>query len=231
MAFPITYLLVANKLLETENLSTLSTADQALFLLGSIAPDGVHYRKGFEGAEMKNIGEQKKITHLCQKSNERWGQVLDNDGWEAYVRDFLNKNRNDIQALGYAAHVLTDIYNNKGIWDDFRTKYPEEAARGYKSDYYRDLSNIDILLYFNLYHPSNIEARLAQATAKNMPGLVSAVEIHAIRDHLLYNQYKNPIMPTTETYNYVTYSDVLEFIEDATAYCAKILFTSTSNGA
>lgn len=228
MAFPLTHLLVAKSLLEIVSLPGI---DSDLFLLGSIAPDGVHYRKGFVSAGMGNIGAQKKITHLCPVSNERWGQVTDNEGWEACVSHFLRENPNDSLCTGYAVHILTDIYNNTGIWDNFRTKHPEEAAKGYASDYYRDLKNIDIQLYFKLYKPGGIEDSLRSATARDLPGLVTAEEIHAIRDSLLYDQYSNVIMPTEKSYGYLTYGDVLAFIKDAAAYCAKVLSTSVPKGA
>ena len=228
MAFPLTHLLVAQNLIETFQLPSM---DSGLFLLGSVAPDGVHYRKGFVGAEMGNIGAQKKASHLCPISSEKWGQVTDNKGWEECVKFFLRENKNDSLCLGYAVHILTDICNNTGIWQNFRTKHPEEAAKGYASDYYRDLRNIDIQLYFRLYKPSGIETALKNAVAKNLPELVIAEEIHAIRDNLLYDQYNSVTMPTEKSYGYLTYDEVLQFINEAAAYCAKVLSTNVANGA
>ena len=228
MAFPLTHLLIADYLLKHTKL----VSNDSAFLLGSIAPDAVHYRVGFQGAAMANIGASKKISHLCPISDERWGQVTDNTGWEKCVVDFLHAHPNDPFCAGYATHVLTDIFNNIGIWSRFRTKYPDEAAKGYASDYYRDLNNIDIQLYHRLYRSSGIESRLADAIARDVPGLVTAEEIYAIRDNLLHDYYKDAtVLPQEAPYTFVTYDEVIQFIKDAAEYSANVLSTSLSNGA
>ena len=239
MAFPLTHLLVANELIKTA--PWLVGDEPELFLLGSIAPDAVHYREGLVGASQLGIGEAKKITHLCPISDEKWGQTTDNIGWEKRAKDFfLSNTGGDVGAsslsAGYAAHVLTDIFTNMGIYHNFRTNYPGEAAKGYQSDYYRDLKNIDIRLYHEIYKSSGIANALANAVAQDMPGLVSADEIHAIRDNLLYEYYNSEVARTDTDYMhaeyiYVTYGEVLEFISDAAAYCAKVLSTSVAKGA
>jgi len=218
MAFPLTHLLVADLMLKRNPMP-----QPGLFLLGSIAPDAVHTRACFQSAEMSGIGAAKKITHLCPISDERWGQVTDNKGWENCVRAFLRNHKDDCLCMGYATHVLTDIFNNSGLWHRFRTSYPLEAAKGYASDYYRDLRNIDARLYHCVFKNSGIEATLAGSIARDIPGLVAADEIHAIRDVLLYQQYKNIGEDVSEEYTYVTYDQVLAFINDAADYCAGVL--------
>lgn len=220
MAFPLTHLLVANHILQNS-----ATKNPEQFLLGSISPDAVHYRKDFLGAEMANIGPTKKISHLCPISEEKWGQVTDNKGWEKIVRKFVQAHKNDPSYLGYATHVLTDIYNNTTLWSRFIKKYPQEAAKGYASDYYRDMRNIDTQLYYNLYKASNIPKLLALSTPKDMPELVSAEEIAAIKHNLLYEQYNSYAeeIPPHEEYTYVSYDDVMGFIEGASAFCLNVI--------
>ena len=61
-----------------------------------------------------------------------------------------------------------------------------------------------------------------------MPGFVSAEEIHAIRDNLLYEQYKNvaeDVQTLQDEYTYVTYEEVLDFIKEAAEYSARISFS------
>jgi hypothetical protein len=61
MSFPVTHLRAADIVARSLH---LSDGDAALLLLGSHAPDGVHYRKGLLGAAMADIGAIKKVSHL-----------------------------------------------------------------------------------------------------------------------------------------------------------------------
>jgi len=218
MAFPLTHLLVADLILKE------LPFEHGAFLLGSIAPDAVHHREGFRGAAMANIGAAKKITHLCPVSDEPWGKVTDNICWEEKVRDFLRENHTskDSFMAGYAVHVLTDIFNNMGIWNDFRMNHPQEAAKGYTSDYYRDMKTIDIQLYHRAYKPNGIDARLNTAKARGADGLVSEGEVAAIRDSLL-RQYDGVGDIADEKYSFVSYDEVMKFMRDAADYCVGVL--------
>jgi len=208
MAFPLTHLLVAYEIIARY---PRQDADAALLLLGSIAPDAVHYREGFIGGSMSNIGNAKKITHLCPVSDEKWGAVTDNDGWINKVKAFAKSHKGPL-AEGYAIHVLTDIYNNITLWENFRTQHPKEAAKGYKSGYYQDLREIDLRLYQSKVKNSQIEPLLAKAVASEMPGLVTAEEIIAIQNNLLCKNYENPT--PGYMYRFISYDETLRFIQD-----------------
>jgi len=211
MAFPITHLLVAEALLARQ---PRPPEDAAQFMLGALAPDAIHYRAEFVNAGMKNIGHAKKITHLCPVSDERWGAVTDNDGWVKCVYDWKKCNTGPL-ADGYAAHVLTDLYNNMTLWEQFRTSHPEEAAKGYSSAYYQDLQEIDLRLYLSQVKDSQVEQLLAMAKPHDMPGLVSAEEIGAIRDNILYENYKGRTLDASHKYSFMTYDITQDFINDA----------------
>ncbi|MCL2287129.1 MAG: hypothetical protein FWC32_12305 [Firmicutes bacterium] len=219
MAFPLTHLCVAYKVLET-----LPSPAPELFMLGSIAPDAVHFRAEFLNATQSNIGPAKKITHLCPVSEERWGRVTDVDGWKNCVRSFLRTNPGNPLAAGYAVHVLTDIYNHISIWENFVTNHPEEAAKGYASEYYKDLRTIDLRIYNEFYKGSEIERLLRNSAPQDMPGLVTAEELLAGRDSLLSAFYANAdgTVDTSSCF-FVTYQQTLEFINDAAAFCIKII--------
>jgi len=229
MAFPLTHLCVAYRILEKSDLligglNLPSIEQRRAFILGSIAPDAVHYRKGLVDAEMSCIGATKKVVHLCPESNEKWGQVTDNDGWVECVRDFLQETGNDAFATGYVVHVLTDIFNNKGIWHEFRTKYPAEAAKGYKSDYYRDMRNIDFLIYNEFFRDSDIKLLLQDAVPQDFMGLITAEELQDLKDNLLHVAYKDvPENVDTSGCSYVTYPQMLEFIDAAAEFCMEQL--------
>ena len=219
MAFPLTHLLVADAILTSH---PRHETEEALFMLGSIAPDAIHHRKEFTGAEMKNIGAAKKVTHLCPISDERWGMTTDNIGWAKCVKRFLHGNTGPF-AEGYAIHVLTDIYTNMTIWERVRTQYPEETAKGYESGYYRDLKDIDVRLYHSLVKGSRIERLLAQAKACDMPGLVSEEEVCAIRDNILYVHCKDRLPIPGYKYTYVSYGETLDFIREAAGFTVGVL--------
>lgn len=220
MPFPLTHLCVAWKLKR-----------DAQFLLGSISPDAVHYRAEFlQRGVMNKIGPTKKISHLCPVSDERWGQVTDNDGWVRCVEKFLRENPGDIFAAGYAAHCLTDICNNKTIWHNFRTNHPDEAAKGYASDYYTDLRNIDAQLYLEFPGVPEIMETLATAVPEGLPGLVSAEETAAIKNNILNAHFKDVVFDKNYEYKFVKYEDTLNFIQEAAEFVvAKLLADIVNN--
>ncbi|MCL2356357.1 MAG: hypothetical protein FWC70_04235 [Defluviitaleaceae bacterium] len=228
MAFPLTHLCVAQKILQKSigTDSFFSWRNQlcnAQFLLGSIAPDAVHYRAEF--TDKKSIGATKKITHLCPVSDERWGHVTDNDGWIECAKKFLRTPGIPSPSFvaGYVTHCLTDLWNNKTIWDEFRTNHPEEAAKGYASEYYNELHNIDAQLWFEYPDVAEIMQTLAKSTPEGISGLVSADEVAAIRDNLLHEHFKNAAYEKGREYKFVTYEDTLKFIDDAAEFTFSIL--------
>ena len=219
MAFPLTHLLVADAIL---NRHPRKEADAALFLLGALAPDAVHYRQGLTNATQREIGETKKISHLCPISSQRWGEVTDNAGWIDLVKLFIHNNPGPL-AEGYAVHVMTDIYTNMTIWDNFRTQHPEEAAKGYASNYYKDLQEIEIRLYLHKVQESRIERLLALATPTDMPGLVSTAEINAIKENVLYSHCKNRLPTPRYQYTFVSYDETLNFIQQTASFIESVL--------
>jgi len=222
MAFPLTHLCVAYRILEK-----LPSPTPELFMLGAIAPDAVHFREEFQGATQSNIGPAKKITHLCPVSEEKWGYVTDNEGWIQCVKDFLHTNTNSVIAAGYAVHVLTDIFNNMGVWHKFVTNHPEEAAKGYASNYYQDLRNIDLKIYNDVFKDSNVEKLLQNAIPQSIPGLISSEELHAIQHNLLYTAYASvPEKIDTITYFFINYEQTIDFINDAADFCVRIILSN-----
>ncbi|MCL1787496.1 MAG: hypothetical protein FWG38_05880 [Defluviitaleaceae bacterium] len=219
MAFPLTHLCVAYNVL-----TQLPSPDPAQFILGSIAPDAVHFRGEFLNATIGNIGATKKVTHLCPVSDEKWGQVTDNDGWVDCVKAFLRQHPRDAFASGYAVHVLTDIYNNLTLWREFITKHPAEAAKGYTSDYYRDLRCIDFRIYNAFFKSGDLRALLAGATPQEIPGLVAADELAKIQHNLLHVQYVDvPEDVDTGGCFYLTYEQTLQFIQNAADFCVRVI--------
>ena len=222
MAYPLTHLFVANGMAKS-----LKVIDRADFLLGSVAPDAVHYRKSFVGASMADIGSAKKTTHLCPISDEKWGSVTDNEGWERYVKIFLSRQEKTPFMLGYVTHVLTDIYNNKSLWHNFRTGYPLEAKKGYNSGYYDDLKHIDKLLMRNREVTDDICEKLTQAKAVGLNGLVSVDEVEAIKQQLIVDYGSNSQISNIDKFyhtKFVSYDEMLIFVKEAMHYASAIVF-------
>jgi len=214
MPFPLTHLCVAWNVLESHPLP-----NPAQFLLGAIAPDAIHFRAEFQGAAMSNIGAAKKITHLCPVSDEKWGRVTDNIGWVTCVKEFIKNHGGDPFIKGYAAHVITDIHNNRTMWNNFRTNHPAEAAKGYTSEYYTDLKKINVRLHHEFPAVSEIMELLERAVPVGIEGLVTAGEVLAIRESLLAEHRDVAgVVGVTEGdggYSFVSYGDTVEFVGSA----------------
>lgn len=216
MPFPMTHLCIAEYILSLH--TPYSEDDAAAFMLGHLAPDAVHYRPGFTGAD-------KKITHLCPVNDERWGAISDNEAWITRVIDFYHTHapqRDNPFLRGYCAHILEDIFNNIQIWSPFRLAHPEEAARGYGSAYHREWGAIDRKLYQDR-GDSRIMPLLVQAYGVDMPGLVTAEEIDAIRDNVLYVSYQDEPKADTADNRFVSYERVTRFVAEAALFASQHL--------
>ncbi len=76
------------------------------FLLGSAAPDAVHFHDGYQVS-------LKEKSHLWEFGS-RWGITLNSEGWLEAIRKFWEKNQsveNRDFMVGYCAHLLTDWEN------------------------------------------------------------------------------------------------------------------------
>ncbi len=145
------------------------------FLLGSLAPDAIHMRDGFER-------EAKRITHLnSPRDSDKHEQVQD---LLARYEDASLPRR--AFAAGYAAHLLTDRFWITEVVRPFQRLVPpapDEAA--YRQAYYQEVDQVD----FNLYHHApwrdQVWQRLAQAEASDFAPLLTRGEIDRWRERTL----------------------------------------------
>jgi hypothetical protein len=117
--------------------------DKPEFFLGSVAPDAVHFRPGYNG-------EYKKLSHICLESHI-WGQGTDNRAWRENVLSFLQKHRNSDNNYfyyGYCGHIIADIFWNDEFWTPYRIKY-EKELKSSGSRLHREHNEIDFKLYKN----------------------------------------------------------------------------------
>jgi hypothetical protein len=182
MPFPYTHIKAAERFLTLQPMNEDKTA---AFLLGCLAPDGVHYREGFVGAD-------KKLSHLCPVSGEKWGRITENDKWLGLVKDYYTDNGTDDPfILGYCFHIVTDIVNNRDLFMEYWKNNPQDAAKGYQSERQKEWEQIDSRLYQESAERKQTEALLTKGTARDMPGLVSAEEINALRHNIIHVSYPN----------------------------------------
>ena len=137
-AFPMVHLSIARNILGAAH----HIKNPCQFMLGSIAPDSVHFRPDFNS-------DMKKVSHLVV-GDERWGYVTDNAGWKENVLTFLDLMRDFEDTdfiLGYCAHILADIKHNVEIWTPFRLEHQHELDSGQGSALHREAIEVDLELY------------------------------------------------------------------------------------
>ncbi len=114
MSYPMVHLKVAYELLARYGGRIERPGD---FLLGSVAPDAVHFHSEYDVS-------MKERSHLW-KFGPRWGITLDSEGWRDAIYKFWKENRkaeNRDFIAGYCVHLLTDWENDRSIWTPFREK-------------------------------------------------------------------------------------------------------------
>ncbi len=216
--FPISHLYIAGRILSARDVPENAAA---AFLLGSIAPDAVQFRDGF-------VVSQKLVTHLCPDNGEAWGRVTANDLWMANVTRFAAESGGDPFMLGYAAHIIGDIFNNVKIWTPFRMADPVNAEKGHSSVYYEEVARVDTRLYYERMKGGWELRLLAEAEAVGLPGLVTRAEVNTIREGLLYPNrpfsYPDRAPQKTGDEIYIPWEKLLSVSEEAAEFALPILF-------
>ena len=212
MPFAMAHLIIADNLSEilAEHIDSLPQ-----FYLGSIAPDAVHNRADY-------ISEWKKDSHLIV-SDEKWGMITKTDEWKINVINFLNKNKNSENhdfILGYCSHILADLYNNMTVYLPFKTKYPDEAVKGYGSLYHQESNKIDIELALTHKNKDKFCEYLEKSQSVDLPGMVYAAEIDMQKVNILDLWYKDKNRQDISSNKFMTYENTMDFIKNATDFIA-----------
>lgn len=209
MPFPMVHLSSAKNILN----HTREIVKPCEFLLGSIAPDSVHFRANY-------VSEMKKISHLCI-GNEKWGQVTNNSEWTDSVLEFfmLHRQSENIDfVLGYCAHILADIRNNIEIWTPFRMKHQEELDNGLGSALHKDAAAIDFELYRTHVEREAIWELLEQSQEVDIGGLVNGLDIERMKSNLLYSQFTNREPSDVSANKCIVMKDMMDFITNESEY-------------
>ncbi|WP_105616357.1 zinc dependent phospholipase C family protein [Vallitalea okinawensis] len=215
MPFAMTHLHIAYNILT----STPQIKNPYDFLLGSIAPDSVHFRDNYNS-------NMKFDSHLCI-GNERWGRVTNNTEWLENVLSFLSK-YSDTEAVdfiyGYCCHILADIQNNIKVWMPFFSKNKEKLKNGMGSLYHQESFAIDYELY--LFPNREIMwSMLKESTAYDIPGFVNSHEVNEMKQSLLNDQFTDRETIDVTHNKYVTLLNIQEFISEESLYIKNILYS------
>jgi len=213
MSFPISHLLIANKLLENRQF-IINNLPQ--FYLGSLAPDAVQFSEVYD----------KKKSHLIY-SDEIWGFVTENDKWQNDVLDFLTANLETAESdflQGYCIHILTDISNNIRVWTSYRlSSQLSKNDNIYNSKYHKEQFMVDQELYQKTPFIDEIFRQLENSVCFDFMNLVTKEEMEKIKKNILHVQYNNKPLAYTVDFKEFTYSQMPEFIKNTVDYIGKTI--------
>lgn len=204
MALPMVHLEAAHLAAQA-----LKPSDMGAYLLGAIAPDGVHTRSPYSG-EMKNA------SHYGMHGKTD----LSNDEIARKLRDLAAKSD---YFLGYAVHLYTDL-----LW--YRTVYLSGDGRRYRKPdgsrnselYYAETDKLDLWLYDTSPHRAEMWQLLESAHGEELD-VLTAQEADAWRDRTLpwYEQHRERIGALDEPHE-LTKDEISGFCADTAKRCAEL---------
>ncbi len=212
MALPMVHL-------ETAYLAAkeLKPSDMAAYLLGAIAPDGVHMRSPYSG-------EMKQRSHYGLHGKT---ELTDDE----IAQKLLSLGAKSDYFLGYAVHLYTDL-----LW--YRRVYLSGNGRRFcKLDgsrdselYYAETDKLDLWLYDVSPRRAELWKLLEQAHGEDLE-VLSAVEAEAWRDRTLpwYEQHRERINALAEPLK-LTREEISDFCEAAAKHCAELFLRERETG-
>jgi hypothetical protein len=227
MAGVITHMVIAREMLKLLPENTIE--DQALFYLGTLAPDAIHAREGFIRAE-------KKHTHLRDDIPDKdFAEEKNIKLFYQRVSTFILDNRDRTDGLvdlyrGYITHVLTDelfvLTIRKEFCDRMEELGIEQKDRRFFDYIVTDMNRNDLLLIQNYEEIDEIIHLMEQVPAYEVKGYLSEKEMRESRDWLLQIHFmKNQeiLQPV-----YITYDRMQNFIKLAAEDIVKRLSDDVS---
>lgn len=204
MPFPMMHLHIARAMRKT----LPDRFDPALFYLGSLAPDSVHFRENY-------TGDYKLASHVCIDT-WKWSESTENETWEAHVLDFFTQKQSTVEPSflhGYCAHILADIAWNESFWIPFKKSNAIDSTSYLGSGMHQDCYEIDTLLYEQLPGKGEIWRLLDHHPGYEIPGVVSKKETERMIQSLLQEQYAHRAVPEGYAFHHVTLPQVLAFLQ------------------
>ncbi len=215
MPFPMVHLCIAYDIIKTA--PRIKKPDD--FVLGSIAPDSVHFREGFKH-------DMKSQTHLvigCKNLR----QHTDNDKHLSNVREFLKQRHDGVSEdfiYGYSAHILADITWNIKFWTPYRIANGAALNSGAPSVLHQEASVVDYELYINNPDSGSIWELLKKGDSYDIPDVVVKSEIDAMRASILNEQYAKSRLDDTLVKKYISLEVVRDTIADEVKRISTELF-------
>ena len=190
------------------------------FLLGSIAPDAVHYLPDYTSS-------YKCRSHLLPDGIP-WGtcEGRNNELWEENIRKFVAQWAGVVEKdfiLGYAVHLLTDLFNNVHVWTPLRSGGLVDTSQGMESVYHRESVRMNTYLTCQMTERDGFREALEKAEPLSIPGIIGSPEIVKMRQHDLAFMYESKEVPDIHMNQYCTLEKTEWLIREASDYAAGVL--------
>ncbi len=207
MSYPMVHLKIAYGLLSREGGGYIERPRD--FLLGSVAPDAVHFHEEYDVS-------LKEKSHVW-KFGPCWGVTLDSEGWRDAIRKFWKENKGaanrDFMA-GYCTHLLTDWENDRCIWAPFRKKMEQGAKRDeVYGEYGKESKGMDLWLYQNDQETQEIWRLLEQGNVCGVEGCILEEDLARQKHFLLYKEFTGKDAVDVSGYRFCTKEIMAEFIK------------------
>lgn len=207
MSYPMVHLKIAYGLLARFSDGYIERLGD--FLLGSVAPDAVHFHETYDVS-------LKEKSHIW-KYGPCWGVTLDSEGWRDAIYKFWKENRdaeNKDFLAGYCTHLLTDWENDRRIWAPFREKMEQGAKRDeVYGAYGKEAKGMDLWLYQNDEEVQEIWRLLEQGKTYGMEGCILEEDLARQKHFLLYEEFIGKDAVDVSGYQYCTREIMTEFIK------------------
>lgn len=180
------------------------------FLLGSIAPDAVHFHNPYH----VSLKEQSHIWNCGPK----WGITLESDKWKRNVLDFWNQHKEDSNwdfIAGYCIHILTDWMNDLRIWSPFRNaNIVNDNVEDIYNIYGKEAYGSDQWLYGSSPNSKEIMKYLSEGNAYTIAGLIEKDDVERQKHHILFKQYQCTKEYDIWNYKYCTKYVISAFVAE-----------------
>ncbi|MCR5656906.1 MAG: zinc dependent phospholipase C family protein [Butyrivibrio sp.] len=209
MASQMIHMEVAYRLMDSLDIKE----SKAEFILGSVAPDSVHFEEDYL--------PKKVHSHLFENCGP-WGDTQDYDNWIANIGAFWNKYvvgetepAKRSLLIGICVHCLTDYWNDLMIWRALQKKMiPPMTYDGFKEAYYPESHRIDRWLFQNSEHSGEIIELLKSSKETDFEDYIKAEAITKMKDHLINTQYVLPETVDVSNHIYYTSDMMLWFLDE-----------------
>ena len=177
MPLPMVHLAVAHALKDEGFVGT----DKAAYYLGANAPDSIHKREGWTRADKDQSHLRSGLQPQAgyEERIRRARALMEHTGGDTAAGSFR---------AGYAVHLLTDIEWVSSFYHPcYLARYRADPSpcQDVKAAYYNDTDLADLHLYAVSPWRPEVFSLLRRARGQALPGLVSAPEVEAWRDHIL----------------------------------------------